>query len=144
MHFCQIMLTYFHFPWVFQVFSTKVQISLRFLQFFKFPEIFTVFQIPWDFYSFSNSLRFLQFFKFPEIFTVFQIPWDFYSFSNSLRFLQFFKFPEIFTVFQIPWAFQVCGYPVFIFYLIKFYEKLLNLWEIGSRTKSYKQKTQCL
>ena len=27
----------FIFPWVFQVFSTKIQISLRFWQFFKFP-----------------------------------------------------------------------------------------------------------
>ena len=38
-----IMSHIFHFPWVFQVFSTKVQISLSF---------------PWDFHNFSNSLSF--------------------------------------------------------------------------------------
>ena len=41
-----IMSHIFHFPWVFQVFSTKVQISLSF---------------PWDFHSFSNSLSFPRF-----------------------------------------------------------------------------------
>ena len=45
-----IMLHMFHFPWVFQVFSTKVQISLSF---------------PWDFDNFSNSLSFPDFPCFP-------------------------------------------------------------------------------
>ena len=47
-----IMSHIFHFPWVFQVFSTKVQIFLSF---------------PWDFHNFSNSLSFPGFPRFPGL-----------------------------------------------------------------------------